>query len=80
MSDFKQGLHNYNWNDIFEVDDVDKTYDCFINDFTSLHELCFSLKRVRVDKKCNAKPWMIKGLINACKKKNNLYRTLKVKI
>ena len=74
MSDFKQALHNNNWNDIFEVDDVNKTYNSFINDFTRLHELCFPLKRVRVDKKCNEKPWMTKGLINACKKKNSLYR------
>ena len=34
LSDFKQVLDNNKWNDTFEVDDVNKTYDCFINDFT----------------------------------------------
>ena len=74
VSNFKEALENNNWDRVYASDDVDEIFDCFINDFTKLHEVYFPVKRVRVDKKSIEKPWMTKSLVNACRKKNNLYK------
>ena len=74
MSRFKQNLTSKNWEDVLSCQDVDVAYDLFLNMFKDSHECCFPKCRVLINKNERDKPWLTKSLINACKKKNKLYR------
>ena len=75
IQEFKIALQNISWDDVYRCDNVNEAYDNFINVFTKFYEQYFPVKSVRIDKKAKKHPWMTKGLINACKKKNHLYRS-----
>ena len=50
-------------------------YSHFIERFQSSYEKCCPVKKVRVDENNGCiKPWFTKGLRNACRKKNCLYK------
>lgn len=72
---FKADLMKQDWNDVY-VDDPDKAYEAFLFIFTALYEKHCPLKGYRGKQKYAEKPWITKGLQNACKKKNTLYRNL----
>ena len=74
MSRFKQNLTSKNWEDVLSCQDVDVAYDLFLDMFKDSHECCFPKCRVLINKNERDKPWLTKSLINACKKKNKLYR------
>ena len=74
FENFKTELNNLDWNIIYEKNDVNLAYDCFIETIKNMHYRNCTCKKVHFTKKKNYKPWITKGLQNACKKKNNLYR------
>ena len=71
-----QALNNYlirfDWTTITSSTDVDECYSLFINEIIDAINFHCPLKKVHFRTSHN--PWMTKGLINACNKKNNLYK------
>ena len=61
-----------NWDTIYDSHNVNVAYEMFLKLFQSnMNEAC-PTKKIKCRKK-EHKPWMTNGLINACRKKNNLY-------
>ena len=71
----KDDLLSSNWDNVTNEENVNVAYSHFIERFQSSHEKCCPVKKVRVDEnKGCIKPWFTKGLRNACRKKNCLYK------
>ena len=72
-------LENCNWDEILAEEDVNITYNKFVNMFTNLFNTnCpVNTSNITQGKRKNKrpdKPWMTSCLKNACKKKNMLYK------
>ena len=63
-----------NWDDIVTCLDVNQAYEMFLNKFLLVYNECCPVRQVKLKQIVKQKPWMTRGLINACKKKNSLYR------
>ena len=74
MEAFKNDLISYNWETVYKEKDVDKAYDEFIRIFKLLYDKNCPTKLINMNHKYNNNQWITKGLQNACKKKNTLYR------
>ena len=74
MSAFKHELLKYNWKGVFEETEVNIAYDRFLDIFIKLYNKNCPIKQYSNKNKYVDNPWMTKGLQNACKKKNSLYR------
>ena len=74
FDNFKRELDNHDWNSIYETNDVNLANDCFIAAFKNLYDKNCTCKTVYISNRKNHKPWVTKGLQNACEKKKNLYR------
>ncbi len=74
MNAFKNDLLVQNWEKVYNESDIDSAYETFLRIFTSLYEKNCPLKHYYRKRKYNDRPWFTKGLQNACKKKNTLYR------
>lgn len=70
---FRTDLLKEQWNDVY-VGDVNVAYDSFLNSYLSLYNKHCPLRQFKQNSRYNNKPWITKGLQNACKKKNKLYR------
>ena len=57
---------------MLQSDDVNVAYTNFIETFSKLYNLHCPVKKARA-KGISKKPWIINGLKNACRKKNDLY-------
>uniref|UniRef100_A0A1A8GC74 Helentron 4 helitron-like transposon replicase/helicase/endonuclease n=1 Tax=Nothobranchius korthausae TaxID=1143690 RepID=A0A1A8GC74_9TELE len=68
----KKELEQQNWDEVY-VDDVNLAYNSFIGILCSQYDKNCKTKTLTERGRMN-KPWMTKGLLNACKKKNTLYR------
>ena len=66
-------LRIQNWNDINNSTDVNISYDRFVIKFCELYDKSCPIKKI-TRRHRNIKPWLTKGLLNACKKKNSLYK------
>ena len=66
-------LTNVNWDNVYKTEDVNRAYDMFYSVFFSKFNDCCPLTNVTI-KRRNVKPWLTKGLINACHKKKILYK------
>ena len=53
---------------------MNHSYRKFVNIFTETFHSSFPVRRGSPPKKRKHKPWMTKGLVNACKKRNLLYK------
>lgn len=58
---------------MYDECDVNTAYNYFLETFVRLYNKNCPIKRYRNKEDSNA-PWITRGLRNACKKKNNLYR------
>ena len=74
ISKFKNKLENINWAQITSKDDVNHCYNHFTDIINHLFIDSFPLQKQKHSKKETKKPWLTPGIINACKKKNTLYR------
>ena len=73
-------LQENNWNEIYDMNDANESYNNFLDNFTNMYNEHCPVKKVKLTQNKDFKPWFTKGLQNACKKKNNLYaRYLKTK-
>ena len=74
MSSLKNDLLAQNWEKVYNESDIDNAYETFLRIFTSLYDKNCPIKRYYRKQKYKDRPWFTKGLQNACKKKNTLYR------
>ena len=71
----KDDLLSSNWDNVTNEENVNVAYSLFIERLQSSYEKCCPVKKVRVDENdACIKPWFTKGLRNACRKKNCLYK------
>ena len=68
-------LNNRDWSYVYQCKDVNEAYSYFIDLFKTDFNSCCPVKRIKVMESKKNKPWITKGLENACKKKNNLYKS-----
>ena len=75
VNSFKEELCKQDWNKVYEPD-VNEAYESFLDILSGLYEKhCPRVKKI-VKQKYAEKPWITKGIENACKKKNELYKDL----
>ena len=73
ISKMKRMLGEADWSNVLCETDVDNAYNTFLETYKCVYNTCCPLKKVKM--KQNQYPiWMTKGLRNACKKKNLLYK------
>ena len=63
------------WDRVLLEEDTNTAYDQFTSELMRVYHKCCPLKYVKLNKRTDpVKPWVTSGLVNACRKKNNLYR------
>ena len=67
-------LEETEWGEILNSDDVNFSYETFVNKLTDIYSKNCPAATGKVNNKRPNKPWMTSGLKNACKKKNLLYK------
>ena len=66
-------LENVDWNDVQECENVNDAYNLFILKIMKLYDTYCPMRKVRYDKRSFTKPWLTKGLLKSCRRKNKLY-------
>lgn len=74
MSALRNDLLAQNWENVYRENDVDRAYESFLGTFTLLYNKNCPIRQYSRKQKYVDRPWITKGLQNACKKKNTLYR------
>ena len=74
INSFVEALKARDWSPLCLSDDVNYAYNYFVSVYSEDFNKCCPIKQVKVKSKYISKPWLSKGLLNACKKKNQLYR------
>nr|XP_049610262.1 uncharacterized protein LOC125988690 [Syngnathus scovelli] len=74
IATLKHELMEQNWDAIYKENDVNNAYHKLMTIFTSLYNKHCPIKEYNKKTKYKNSPWLTKGLRNACKKKNLLYR------
>lgn len=74
MEALKVDLLAQDWEFMDNEKDVDNAYEEFLRIFKLLYDKNCPIKIFSKKQKHNDKPWISKGLQNACKKKKTLYR------
>ena len=75
ISQLYMSLNNRDWSYVYQCKDVNEAYSYFIDLFKTDFNSCCPVKRIKVMESKKNKPWITKGLENACKKKSNLYKS-----
>ena len=70
----KVELGEQNWNEVFVNENLNNAYEAFLSTLISLYEKHCPLTKITRKHQCSNKPWITKGIEDACKKKNNLYK------
>ena len=71
---FVEALNGRDWSPLYLSDDVNYAYNYFVSKYNEDFNKCCPIKKVKVKSNYTSKPWLSKGLLNACKKKNQLYK------
>lgn len=74
ISDLNHSLSNHDWSPVYQEHDVDIAYKKFLDTFVFLYNKHCPVKVYSKKEEHKRHPWLTKGIINACKKKNNLYK------
>lgn len=74
MAALKVDLQGLTWEEVYATSDPDQAYDLFLSTIIKLYDKHCPLKTyiAKNDMKPN-KPWITRGIANACKKKKTLY-------
>ena len=67
-------MSDTNWNDVYGTEDVNTANERFTSKLVSCFNKYCPLTKTTMHKRNNYKPWLTNGLINACRKKNYLYK------
>ena len=68
-------LSHPDWSAVYSESYVDRAYEKFLQIFMLLYNKHCPVQQYVEEKKQVKSPWLTKGVINACKKKNNLLKT-----
>ena len=68
LGNLNSDLHEYNWDSIMQLENVNEAYGMFIKNIEECFEKNCPLRRIKLKYKPD-KHWLTKGLLNACKKK-----------
>ena len=71
---FKYKLRTVSWDYITNFSDMDKTYDNFIEFFSSLYDECFPKKKIKLKPQKYNNPRITKGIKKSSKRKQKLYK------
>ena len=74
LTALKQELITKDWDNVYNAADVNSAYNAFISLFLTLYNKHCPIIEYNKRKAYNNCPWLTKGLQNACKKKNSLYK------
>ena len=74
LNKLKNELEHQNWQAIYSQKDVNKCYCSFKEKFEDILNNACPLEIKQFKHRRKSKPWLTCGLINACKKKNRLYK------
>ena len=74
ISEFKNDVMTQNWDIILNESNINCAYDKFLKICKRLYDKYCPVKISNRKPKYKDHPWITKGLQNACKKKNTLYR------
>jgi hypothetical protein len=71
MLEFKLLLSHENWEEVFQEDDINISYNKFLNIYLRIFHSCF----IKKQKNSNTifKPWLTKGIKTSCNRKRELY-------
>lgn len=72
LNKLKNDLLAQDWKHVYEEGDVDLAYSLFLNTFLTLYYKNCPIQQSEITSKRPYKPWVTRGLMNACKKKNTL--------
>ena len=72
VNKFQTCLQDVDWSNVLSRQDTNTAYDLFRTELENVFDKCFPLEKSKTKKV--HKPWMTKGLVNACKKKHTLYK------
>ncbi len=70
----KMDLGEQEWNNVYLNEDPNNAYNAFLSNLISLYEKHCPLMKITRKHQCLNKPWITKGIQDACKKKNILYK------
>uniref|UniRef100_A0A3B5QAJ9 Reverse transcriptase domain-containing protein n=1 Tax=Xiphophorus maculatus TaxID=8083 RepID=A0A3B5QAJ9_XIPMA len=70
----RNDLQSQNWKVLYEERNIDKAFDIFTKIFKAFYDKNCPIVTCNYRQKNKHKPWITKGIHNACKKKNNLYK------
>jgi hypothetical protein len=74
VSNFQKLLKTETWVNIYKHDDVNDTFNSFLNTFLLIFEHCFPVQYLTSKSKSNNKEWITKGIRVSCRQKRSLYR------
>jgi hypothetical protein len=71
---FNNSLSQFDWNTVCVSEDVNVSYNNFINIYETMYNTCFPIKTRRLKiRHQNRKPWITNSILKSIKRKNNLY-------
>ena len=73
INNFVHNLKNVDWNDVIACEDINNSYCRLLNKYVKAFDDTCPIIKVKCKDKPD-KPWLTKGLINAIRKKNNMYK------
>lgn len=72
----RDDLQKQTWNEVYSAADPNVAYNAFLSVLTVLYDRHCPFKKISCkNQQMHVKPWMTKGIKNACSKKNLLYKT-----
>ena len=72
---FKEYLNNLSWRNVTSNNNVDESFDFFLNDFKIFYDLCFPLTKSKFNQNIHAnQPFMTKGLLIFRSQKSVLHK------
>ena len=75
MQKFKDTLSNLRWQNVLNCKEVNKSFECFWNDFHALFELHFPLKKTKLNRNIHKiHNYMTKGLLISRNNKLTLHK------
>ena len=76
---FKRCLINISWeNLLIDNNDIDTNFNIFIEKFSQLYDKHFPIKNKKISSKRMKTPWLTSGLLTSIKRKNNMFKELKL--
>ena len=75
MKKFKKLINKTNWDTVLLTQNANNKYENFQSKFNECYNTCFPKEtKTRKNKRITAKPWLKPWLIEACTRKNELYK------